>query len=260
MNIENLGKGCIPTPPEISKTKFKLAKFAVPIIDWNVSYRVPVDLKTKFQDGSSSCTAQATTYYLEALNYLDDHEDEQFSPRFIYSQSSLGYGQGTYIWKAMSIPLTKGITPEKFVPSEDSSEKIMLDTSLNAEAFITDRAIKYAQIPRTDIDSLAQIIKDYRGFVTGFNGYDGMFGPDGTVLRWDKSDWGHGVYVCGYKLHNGKKCLIFKNSWGNWGDNSFGYFPEEFVNSGMMYDAYVYASIQDLDPTSMENRLIKTFG
>ena len=49
-----------------------------------------------------------------------------------------------------------------------------------------------------------------------------------------------------------KKFLIFRNSWGSsWGDGGQGYFPEEFVTSGMMYDAYVYALISDLDPTTI---------
>jgi hypothetical protein len=258
METKNYGKGAVPTPPEVLATRFKLASFAAPVIDWSVPYDVPAVLKQKNQDGSSSCTAQATCYYVEALNQVENNENEFFSPRFIYSQTYLGPNQGTYIWKAMGIPLKQGVALEVSVPGGAETEDIMTDPSLNQWALITDRTDKYAQIPRTNIDGIAQIIKDYHGFVTGFNGHDGMFDRWGMVTDWSRSDWGHAVYVCGYGMRDGKKCLKFKNSWGSgWGDDGCGYLPEDFVNSGMVFDEFVYASILDLDPTTMENRFVR---
>lgn len=164
----------------------------------------------------------------------------------------MGYGQGTYIWKAMSIPLKQGAASEESVPGLDQSEAIMIDQSENKNAVLEAKTDKYAVIPRANIDAMAQIVRDYHGFVTGFNGHNNMFAPDGTVVDWSKNDWGHAVYVYGYEIHNGVKCLKFKNSWGSsWGDDGCGYFPESFVNSGMMFDAYVYAVLDDLDPKSI---------
>lgn len=245
------GKGCLPTPLDIKAKHYRLAPLAAPTIDWSVPYRIPAVLTQKNQDGSSSCTAQATTYYVEALNQIENGKNEQYSPRFIYSQTTLGYGQGAYIWKAMKIPQT-GVASEASVPGGAETEAIMTDKSANGNAILEARADKYAVIPRGSIDTLAQIVKDYHGFVTGFNGHDGMFAPDGTVIDWSTSTWGHAVYVVGYEMHNGQKCLVFKNSWGSgWGTDGCGYFPEAFVGSGMMYDAYVYALTEDLDPSSM---------
>jgi hypothetical protein len=251
------GKGFIPTPIEIKKDQFRLASFGAPTIDWSTPYHVPATLVQKNQDGSSSCTGQATCYYCEVLDQIEQNESEIYSPRYLYSQTTLGYGQGTYIWKPMKLTLN-GIKLEQDVPGGAQTEAIMIDPSDNQKGKLVDKTDKYAQIPRGSMDELAQIIKDYHGFVTGFNGSDDMFDSQGMVIKWSKNEWGHAVYVCGYEMRNGKKCLKFKNSWGSgWGDNGYGYFPEEFVNSGMVYDAYVFATIQDLDPTSMNNRFVK---
>lgn len=256
---KDFGKGAVVAPPEIQDKLFKLSAGPVPPIDWSTPYMVPANLTTRNQKSSSSCTAQATNYYVEALNQIDNNRFERYSARHNYSQANLGYGQGAYIWKAMSIPL-KGAASFDSVPDKDSSELIMIDASDNAKGIIEVKTDKYAVIPRNGqgIDYMAQIIRDYHGFVTGFNGYDGMFDSEGMIVDWSKVEWGHAVYVCGYEMHKGKKCLKFINSWGDlWGSNRYGYMPEEFVLSGLMFDAYVYALTEDLDPTSMNNRLVK---
>lgn len=255
-DIASFGKGAVVTPPDIQDQFYKLAAPAPVFVDWTVPFRVPAQLVQKNQDGSSSCTAQATNYYIQALNQIEHGKNEIYSSRYIYSQTSLGYGQGTYIWKAMSIPMKAGMGAASMnsVPEKDSSEAIMLDSSENIHAVLEAHTDKYAVIPRDGqgIDYMAQIVKDYHGFVTGFNGHNTMFDQSGMITDWSQTDWGHAVYVCGYEMHEGKKCLVFKNSWGSqWGTDGYGYIPEEFVTSGMMFDAYVYALIEDLDPNSM---------
>ena len=244
------GKGAIRTPKEIRDTHYRLAA-TPPLLDWTQPYKVPTSTPVLFQDGSSACTAHAVATYCATLNEIENKKIEEYSRRFIYSQTSLGYNQGTYIWKAMNIPL-KGLASEKSVPDGDSTEQIEMDKSLNAKAEIEARTDKYAVIPRSNIDQLAQVIKDYHGFVTGFNGHDGMFAQDGTIIDWSKSDWGHCVYLLGYEMRNGVKCLRFRNSWStSWGSAGDGFIPEGFVNSGMMFDCYTYAAIADLDPNYM---------
>ena len=156
-------------------------------------------------------------------------------------------GGGAYIWKAMSIPLKIGVVDAKTAPDGASDECTMRDTSCNNLGPLKAIFDKYAQLPRTNIDYLAQIVEDYHGFVTGFSGNNTS--ADSAVIEVPNTvAWGHAVYVCGHRaLPDGRKVLIFKNSWGDWGDNGYGYFTEEFVNSGFLFDAYVYASITDLD-------------
>lgn len=249
------GKGCLPTPEELKAGLYVLAATVVPPTDWNVPYRVPVDLIQKHQDGSSSCTAQATDYYVEALGQIQGGPQEHYSSRFIYSQTFVT-GGGAYIWKAMSIPLIQGVADFDSVPVPGGveTEAIMTDPSDNVHAVLKQKTDKYAQLATAgrNMDYLASIVRDYHGFITGFNGWDGMFSPDGTVVDWSRREWGHAVYIIGYEMHNGQKCLVFKNSWGSlWGDHGYGYLPEAFLTSGMVFDAFVYAAITDLDPTTV---------
>lgn len=242
MNPSMYGKGAIKTPKEIRNRHFRLGA-TVSTIDWSQPFEIEkgFTLNQRNQKSSSSCTAQSTMYYCEVLDPLH----QQGSARYNYSQSFLP-GGGAYIWKAMSIPQTGVATPAS-VPDGDSSESTMEDSTLNKNAIIESRAEVYAMIPRSNIDQMAQIVRDHKGFVTGFNGHDGMFASDGTVTDWSHSDWGHAVLVVGYEMRNGVKCLKFKNSWSsNWGSNGYGFFPEVFINSGMMFDCYVYADVQDV--------------
>ena len=249
LDTSQFGKGAIKTPKVIRDNHFRLA--ATPsLIDWSLPWIVPAILHQRDQKSSSSCTAQATGYYTETLNQTENNKEEYHSNRYVYSQVYVPEG-GAYIWKAMAVPL-KGQASAESVPDGDSTEVMMRDGSLNNQAKIEARADKYAVIPKSNIDQMAQVVLEYDGFVTGFNGHNGMFAPDGTVIDWSKTEWGHAVYVCGFELRNGKKYLKFKNSWSaTWGTDGFGYFPEEFVNSGMMFDCYTYADIADLDPSSM---------
>lgn len=258
VQIENYGKGAIPTPKVIRDTQFRLCASAIPV-DWSKPYKVPDHTPVYNQGSSSACTAFATASYCAALNELRNGVKEEYSRRYIYSQASLGFGQGAYIWKAMSIPL-KGLASDRSVP-DGFDEQTEIDSSLNFNAMIEAIADKYAVIPRSNIDQMAQVILNQNGFVTGFNGHNGMFAPDGTVVDWSQSDWGHAVRVIGFEMRNGKKCLRFRNSWSeNWGSEGDGFFPEDFVNSGMMFDLYTYAQLTDLLKTMTESDVKKIYA
>lgn len=254
-----LGKGAVYTPKPIRDRHYRIAASApMAATDWSAPYRVPATLTQKNQDGSSSCTAQATTYFCEALNQIENGKTEVYSPRFIYSQTNLGANGGSYMYSALSIPNKQGVASMASVPCGNESESIMIDKSDNVNAVLEAKTDKYAVVPRSTIDQMAQIVKDYHGFVTSFNGYNGgMFNSQGEIVDWSKVQWGHAVYVIGYEIRHGIKYLVFKNSWGSaWGTDGCGYMPEAFVNSGLMFDAYTYALLEDLDPMSMF-RLVK---
>lgn len=255
---EQFGKGCIPMPEEMKATRYRLSAPTPRVIDWATGYDVEATFTVpqRNQNGSSSCTAQATSYYCEALARIEHAKYETYSARFIYSQVFIP-GGGAYIANAMRIPLVQGLASLQSVPEGDSSETTLTDASLNAMGQIEAKGDKYAQITNyKDIDQLAGIVEDYGGFVTGYsggnvNGYP-MYENDGTFKIPTHITYGHAVWVCGYELRNGVRCLKIKNSWTNqWGSNGYGFIPEEFVRNGPLFDAYVYADLADLDPMSM---------
>lgn len=252
--MDNFGKGAIPTPQAIRDKQFRILSSA-PLIDWSIPYKVPFTGLVLNQDGSSACTSFATSIYTRALSQSEGRDDD-YSRRYIYSQIYQPNG-GAYIHDAMAVPL-KGIPLASQIPDMDASEMIMRDSSLNANAILVERAQKYAIIPKSNIDQLAQVVKDYHGFVTGFLGHNGMFDETGMVKDWSKADWGHAVYIIGYEIINGIKCLRFRNSWGrDWGTGGDGFLPEAFVNAGdRLFSCYTYADIEDIDVTSMNNRYV----
>jgi len=256
IDSSQFGKGAIRTPKIIRDQQLWLAPAAPRLLNWASGYSVEngFSVPQRDQKSSLSCSAQATCYYTQALARIKNDRDEVYSARFNYSQSFVA-GGGAWIWKAMSIPQKPGLASSASVPDGDSSEATMQDKGLNVNAILEATALKYAVIPRSNIDQLAAIIEDYGGFITGFNGRNDMFDPDGKANVFSGlSDWGHAVWVTGYEMRNGKKCLRFKNSWThNWGSNGYGFFPEDFVNSGLMFDVYVFAELKDIDPNSMFN-------
>lgn len=250
IDISQFGKGAIRTPKKIRDSHFRLALSAGTPIDWSKPYIVPDTVPVFNQGSSSACTAFATISYCMALNELLNGVKEEYSRRHIYSQVSIGPNQGAYIWKAMSIPL-KGLASEASIP-DGLDEQTEIDGSLNANAVIEAMAQKYAMVPRVNIDQMAQVILSQKGFVTGFNGHNAMFDAAGQVVDWSHSEWGHAVRIKGFEMRNGKKCIRFRNSWSaQWGSDGDGFFTEDFVNSGMLYDLYTYAQMTDLDPSSM---------
>lgn len=270
---EDFGKGAVPAPQEILDTRYVLSATPQKPIDWETPYNVETGFMAAFvnQKSSSCCTACATLYYCEALQKLENMKDERYSRRFNYSQSHLA-GGGAYIHEAMGVPITKGCASLVSVPDGEYLEAELRDKSLNDQAVIEALALKYAQLTNyKNIDALAQIVEDYQGFVTGFQGDGSMISNDGTLNPFPfPISWGHAVWVCGHVtrdhvnragtlVHANEKMLKYKNSWGpGWGDSGYGYIPECFVQNGTLFDAYVYAEVKDLDPIGMKFELMKS--
>lgn len=238
----NYGTGCLRTPDTIKQNHFVLKSQTPKVIDWDKGFLID-GLETRNQGQKSDCTGQATAYYGEAKNKIINKKSERYSADYIYSQVYQPDG-GAYIWQAMSIPVKQGYASLSSVFEPQTEEEAR---NVDREkAIIEAIAEKYAQIPSKNIDYLAQIIEDFNGFVGGFEGNNSIVQTSVLSIP-DKVDWGHAIYICGYKKINNQKVLIFKNSWGNWGDNSYGYIPEEFVKSNYFFDAYVYAGIKDIE-------------
>src|SRR3990167_10304735 len=148
LDTSQFGKGAIKTPKVIRDNHFRLA--ATPsLIDWSLPWTVPAILHQRDQKSSSSCTAQATGYYTETLNQVENSKEENHSNRYVYSQVYIPPEGGAYIWKAMSIPLASTASALS-VPDGDSTEDTMRDKSLNGQAVMEAITDKYAVIPRSN--------------------------------------------------------------------------------------------------------------
>lgn len=249
IDLKNFGKGAIPALQEKKNGQYRLSAQAPKVINWNKPWRDEF-LTVLNQGSSSACTAFAAAQYCMGLEWIKNGKKEDYSRRFIYSQSNLGLNQGAYIWKSMGIPL-KGLASENSVP-DGLTEVTETDPSLNANANIEARAEKYAQLSNNhQIDYLAGVLDEFVFFQTGFNGNDDIMQTPVIGIP-THVDWGHSVLCTDYGLINGVKVIKFINSWTDqWGQRGYGFFSESFVGSGYLFDPYVYANLTDLDPTSM---------
>ena len=246
MNISDYGKGAVRTPDHIKAQIPKFGAAPLPAYDWNNPD--PLDsVPILNQQQTSACTAHGTVAYGMGLDLIADGAMIDFSRRFIYSQTVLP-GGGAYIVDAMNIPINQGFATEASVPDVPCTEAVLTDKSLNAGADIVDKAKILVEIPNNhDIEYLASFMHLYHGAVTGFDGDDQMFLPDGTANIPTSATWGHCVKLARPIIHNGVKSIQFSNSWSaEWGSNGYGFFPQSFVENGPMFDWYAYVSVQDL--------------
>lgn len=85
-------------------------------------------------------------------------------------------------------------------------------------------------------------VRSFDGFITALlRGYPVVYGRDG-----------HAICAVRPSYKNGKLYVKYANSWGNWGDNGFGYDSEAKIRSGASW-AFALRSVVDSDLTSAAN-------
>src|ERR1035437_9929404 len=90
----------------------------------------------------------------------------------------------------------------------------------------------------SDIDQVAAAIRDH-GQV--------MLGVYGSNASWDTADpvfttivWGHAIRAFDFCMRNGKKAIVFQNSWSDqWGDKGCGYINEDYFKAGGVMASFV---------------------
>lgn len=172
-------------------------------------------LKREHQGSSYSCTGQGTSKYVEMLNLIETKAFTDLSAKFIYSQIFLTWTNGAYIRDAMLIPVNQGVAEENIVPSYDNgknpTEAFMEDKSLlspdafkNAEKYKAKKLVFISvsdPLTENDWENLRQVIWQYGGFVSGYNG--------------------HCMYASAYGLIAGKRYIKFVNSYGEGSDQIY---------------------------------------
>ncbi len=222
--IEHLGKGAIKDSEDKRDFVFK----AVTPVDWNIPFILP-EPPNEDQNGSSSCVGQAWSYYHWQIRPKDYCRRDIYSWIFYPGGGAVirdgglrivNYGQETRDSASDPNPETEQMMESRLGldPNREKVNKELNSFTLNE-----------------DIDSIASAINQYKGIV---------FGVVGTNEGWvhmnlprpplaGETQWGHCLYLFGYHLHDGKKCVIAKSSWGTAGNTTQHHITEDyFINNG----------------------------
>ena len=182
------------------------------------------------QNGSSSCTGQATKAYMRRVLYKTVGLNPELSAAFIYSPVRLSSG-GAYIRDVALRAADFGNVTEAKLPSYENgkppSENYFVDVKLNDDVLTSAKNFDIFNarvIPGStgNINLYAVAIKNHMGVIAGFTGdYDGWTRP---CVRTPKSTntWGHCVDLCAFgeleyamgEFKAGTRCVFTMNSWG----------------------------------------------
>ena len=135
-------------------------------------------LKREHQGSSLSCVGQGWSKYVEMLNLIETKKATDLSARFIYSQIALNNG-GAYIRDGAKIVTKQGDALQINVPDYmnglNPNESFMKslegvdDARPSAKIY---KSLKYVWLDADKVnDDMRQIIWQYGGFVSGYNGH-----------------------------------------------------------------------------------------
>src|SRR6185369_5930810 len=234
MNISQLGKGAVPQPQDPRDFQFGFIAAAAAPLDWTQEFRLP-EPPNENQNGSSSCTAQATSY----LHWQLHHRD--YSRRDVYAQIFLP-GGGAYGRDAVSRIVNFGQATREETPDPNpQTETAMRDkTGISAAAESSDIEANYFSVAAGGIVSIAVAVRDHRGAVFGVygnnQGWQDLTNPSpptsqGTV------EWAHYLYAFGYHTHDNQRCIIAKSSWCQGNHHEHHIRENYFIN--MTFDGWV---------------------
>jgi len=198
-------------------------------IDWEKGFNVyeenELDPPVHNQGSSSSCVAQATAEHYRVWVKKCKGNDLDFSRHFVYAHINLGPDNGAYLRDGVAFGSSVGICSESLFSSYENgnppSERFMISQEGLTPAHFQDARLfedfNYRLIPGNtyDIQIFSHAIQNNCGVIGGFHGSNP--GWTQNVVRPPKpgeARWGHSVFLSGYGMYNGKKCLFTRNSWG----------------------------------------------
>ncbi len=236
MKEEDLTHGAIVYEAK-PQEDYILATSGIPV-DWNIGFEVGMKLKAKNQFNSYACGGFACSYYKQVL----EGKDVQ-SPKFIYA-NTFSKPSGGSSYEALGAFLCKyGSCDEdlcpSFLPDGTTNERFITNkldiTEWAYKDGYTNRSDKYAKAPSFDIDTIAQIIRDYNGCIIGvFGKNNGSWTSDNPMPPVGKYEWAHWVMGVGFGMYKGKKGIKIINSWGDGvGEHGYQWLTEEYFPNGI---------------------------
>lgn len=245
------GTGALQDRPDARDYQWSEIGFAATPFDWNAGYDIEAVLqealkdpnfriKPKDQDGSGSCGGQAWATQDAVLEAITTGSFEERSAKYIYEQTFV-YPGGSNGRDNCNILVKQGCAREAVLSSYDHgmppSEAFMEKATITAKARLdakSSRLLSYANV-NTDIDTVAQAIRENSGVVLGIVGVNnGTWESDMPNPPADSAPaerWYHWVYAGKSKIINGKKCIGILNSWGNVGDNGWQWLSEDYFRT-----------------------------
>ena len=169
------------------------------------------------------------------------------SEDFIYAQTQVFPGGGSYPRDAMKILTEKGVSPERFYPYERKSDKTKTELKLTLRAMVSARRYRADGYVRlVDLDDVLQSCATNGPLTIGvewLTGWDGKKSLDKyPVLDAKKGmvDGYHEWVIVGYDAT--REILKCRNSWGReWGNRGYAYltfdaFSRHAVDCWATYD------------------------
>lgn len=209
-------RGCLKSPKDNRRIMLGDISFtpdpAAP--SWEAGFDNEVKygkLKREHQGSSLSCVGQGWSKYLEMLNLIETKKAIDLSARFIYSQIRLLNGYA-FINDGANLCVKQGCSEESVIPSYDAG-KPPTEAFMALKGDITDtvrqKALKFQAkkyvwldtsptLTTTDWENIRQIIWQFGGFVSGFQG--------------------HCMYATSYGKKNNRNFIKFVNSYGQGSD------------------------------------------
>lgn len=243
IDIKEVGKGGLIKPLSIRDYRLEtLPAGAVLDLPSKFSLRDKIG-KIKNQNGSLSCVAQATAYYLQLLNYIETGKQIELSARDIYSLIFIKDSGGSYIKDAFSKACNSGCVEELLATSYmglnkmPPTEEFMRNrTDITQEAMdkgMDYLASKYITWDNVKPELYEKAIYKGNGCVVVSWGNNDIWQTKDIQLPSFRSQmvWRHGIYIIGFDRE--KRMFEFVNSWGEeWGDKGFGYLPYDYITQG----------------------------
>lgn len=266
-NVPAFNPGGIKDRMDNRDWNFGEVGFGTAPFDWNLGYDIEavlgVKLPVKDQGSSFSCGGQAWSSYAAVLEAANTNSLEERSAKFFYAQTYQQGGGSTGRDNA-NIFINQGACEETYLPSYQNGVP-------PSEAFITrgqdisdidrlnaarDKGFSYSQVG-SDIDTVAQAIRDNHGIVLGIDGQNNGTWTSAFPLPPTQTEWRHWVYGGGAKVINGKKYIKILNSWGTGvGENGWQWLSEDFFTGKHVWSGWTHSYFNNPPPPTLHHSFV----
>jgi hypothetical protein len=261
--------------PDNRNLRFEDVAGAVEAPSWEEGFdleEVYGPLTMKDQGQSLSCVGQASSYYAEMLNKIEEGKNVPLSARYPYSQIHLPEGTAR-IADAFKLLISQGIAPEEVCPSYPNDERsfYVLPTEEAKALASTYKAKSYATVAPL-LDEVRRAIFSGHGVVTAITGSYAAWHKDprkGVIHPPLSGEQGfnHCMYLVGYRIMDGVKMVIAKDSYGPYsGDKGRKYIPWEeyfsadFNGSNCLFNLWTLVDLPNKYKSPLMFNLIKGTG